>query len=51
MQTTSGFHIKYAILFMDEKKARKNKIINVSLLVLLIAFIAFRLATACNMLE
>lgn len=36
---------------MDEKAARKNKIINISLILMLIAFIAFRVATACNMLE
>lgn len=36
---------------MDEKQATRNKIINISLIILLIAFITFRVATACNMLE
>jgi flagellar basal body-associated protein FliL len=36
---------------MDEKQGRRNKIINISLIVLLIVFITFRVATACNMLE
>jgi len=36
---------------MDEKQARRNKIINISLILLLIAFITFRVATACSVLE
>lgn len=33
---------------MDEKKARKNKVINITLIILLIGFITFRVVTACN---
>jgi len=36
---------------MDEKNARRNKIVNVGIILLLIAFIAFRVAIACNVLE
>jgi hypothetical protein len=33
---------------MDEKQARRNKIINITIIVLLIGFITFRVATACS---
>jgi hypothetical protein len=36
---------------MNEKQAKRNKIINISLILLLIAFITFRIVSACNMLE
>lgn len=36
---------------MDEKQAKKNRVINISLILLLLVFIAFRIATACNVLE
>lgn len=36
---------------MDEKQARRNRIINITIIVLLIGFITFRVATACNALN